>query len=91
MLEDILLIIGNINLGDYAAYILYVKMFIEPYKKLINFTEQYQNGMTGFERFMEIINEDMEKEDKNPLELENVKGNIEIKNVSFTYENKNKF
>ena len=49
--------LGKINLGDYAAYILYVKMFIEPIKKLINFTEQYQNGMTGFERFMEIMKE----------------------------------
>lgn len=80
--------LGEINLGDFAAYILYVKMFIEPIKKLINFTEQYQNGMTGFERFMEIIEEDMEKEAKNPVELKNVRGNIEIDNVSFTYEDK---
>ena len=80
--------LGQINLGDFAAYILYVKMFIEPIKKLINFTEQYQNGMTGFERFMEIINEDVEKEVKNPIELKNIKGNIEINNVSFTYEDK---
>lgn len=80
--------LGEINLGDFAAYILYVKMFIEPIKKLINFTEQYQNGMTGFERFMEIIEEDVEKEVKNPMELKNIKGNIEIDNVSFTYEDK---
>lgn len=80
--------LGEINLGDFAAYILYVKMFIEPIKKLINFTEQYQNGMTGFERFMEIINEDVEKEVKNPVELKNIKGNIEINNLSFTYEDK---
>lgn len=78
--------IGKINLGDFAAYILYVKMFIEPLKKLINFTEQYQNGMTGFERFMEIINEDTEKEIENPIDLKDVKGNIEIENISFTYE-----
>ena len=63
-------------------------MFIEPIKKLINFTEQYQNGMTGFERFMEIINEDVEKEVENPVELKNIKGDIEINNVSFTYEDK---
>ena len=78
--------IGKINLGDFASYILYVKMFIEPLKKLINFTEQYQNGMTGFERFMEIINEDTEKEIDNPIDLKDVKGNIEIENISFTYE-----
>lgn len=58
-------------------------------KIIINFTEQYQNGMTGFERFMEIINEETEKEPENPIELENIKGNIEIENVSFTYEDDN--
>lgn len=80
--------IGKITLGDFTAYLLYVKMFIEPIKKLINFTEQYQSGMTGFERFMEIVNEDTEKEVKNPIELKDVKGNINIENISFTYEDK---
>ena len=80
--------VGKISLGDFTAYLLYVKMFIDPIKKLINFTEQYQSGMTGFERFMEIINEDTEKESNKPIELENVKGNISIENVSFTYEDK---
>ena len=78
-----------INMGDFAAYLLYVNLFIQPIRKLINFTEQYQNGMTGFERFSEIINEETEKEAKNPIELKNVKGNIEIENVSFTYEDDN--
>ncbi|MGL5641458.1 MAG: ABC transporter ATP-binding protein [Paraclostridium sp.] len=78
-----------INLGDFAAYLLYVNMFIQPIRKLINFTEQYQNGMTGFERFTEIINEETEKEAENPIELKNVEGNIEIENVSFTYEDDN--
>lgn len=77
---------GKITLGDYTAYILYVKMFIEPIKKLINFTEQYQSGMTGFERFTEIVNEESEKENNNPIELKDVKGNIDIENVSFVYE-----
>ncbi len=80
--------IGKISLGDFTAYLLYVKMFIDPIKKLINFTEQYQSGMTGFERFMEIINEETEKENKNPIELKDVKGNISIENVSFNYEDK---
>ncbi|MGY5267753.1 ABC transporter ATP-binding protein [Paraclostridium bifermentans] len=78
-----------INLGDFAAYLLYVNLFIQPIRKLINFTEQYQNGMTGFERFSEIINEETEKEAKNPIELKDVKGNIGIENVSFTYEDDN--
>ena len=80
--------LGKINLGDFTAYLLYVKMFIEPIKKLINFTEQYQSGMTGFERFMEIIHEDTEKEIEDPIELKDVKGNINIENISFTYEYK---
>ena len=42
--------------------------------------------MTGFERFMEIVNEDTEKEVENPIELKDVKGNINIENISFTYE-----
>lgn len=78
-----------INIGDFAAYLLYVKMFIQPIRKLINFTEQYQNGMTGFERFTEIINEETEKEIDNPIELTCVAGNIDIENVSFTYEDDN--
>ena len=82
--------IGKISIGDFAAYLLYVKMFIEPIKKLINFTEQYQSGMTGFERFLEIVNQDTEKEVKNPIQLNNVKGNIDIENVSFTYEDNTK-
>lgn len=96
LLELVVLIVAGyftymnrITLGDFAAYLLYVKMFIQPIRKLINFTEQYQNGMTGFERFMEIINEETEKEAKNSIELRNVKGNIEIENVSFTYEDEN--
>ena len=96
ILELVVLIVAGyftymdyITLGDFTAYLLYVKMFIQPLRKLIKFTEQYQNGMTGFERFMEIINEDIEKESENPVELEDVKGNIDIENVSFTYEDDN--
>ncbi|MGL5328071.1 MAG: ABC transporter ATP-binding protein [Peptostreptococcaceae bacterium] len=95
ILELVVLIIAGyftymnrITIGDFAAYLLYVKLFIQPIRKLINFTEQYQNGMTGFERFMEIINEETEKESENPIELNDVKGDIQIENVSFTYEDK---
>jgi ATP-binding cassette subfamily B protein len=77
---------GKITIGDFAAYILYVKMFTQPMKKLINFTEQYQNGMTGFKRFKEILDEDQQKEKSNPIEVKDVKGKIEFKDVSFTYE-----
>ncbi|MBS5787640.1 MAG: ABC transporter ATP-binding protein [Clostridioides difficile] len=77
---------GKITLGDFAAYILYVKMFTQPMKKLINFTEQYQNGMTGFKRFKEILDEDQQKEKENSIELKDVVGKIEFKDISFTYD-----
>lgn len=78
---------GVINLGDFLAYMLYVKLFTDPIKKLINFVEQYQNGMTGFKRFMEIMDVEKEKENPNAVEINNVEGNIEFENVSFSYEN----
>lgn len=76
-----------INLGDFFAYLLYIKLFTQPIKKLVSFMEQYQNGMTGFKRFVSIIDEDVE-EDGN-VELKNVKGDIEFKDVYFSYDEKN--
>lgn len=75
-----------INLGDFFAYLLYIKLFTQPIKKLVNFMEQYQNGMTGFKRFVGIINEETEEEGK--LILENISGKIKFKDVHFSYEEK---
>lgn len=75
-----------INIGDFAAFILYIKMFIQPIKKLVNFTEQYQNGITGFQRFLELMEVDGEKEPKHPVPFEEVKGHIVIDHVTFSYE-----
>ena len=77
-----------ITVGDFMAYMLFIKLFTEPIKKLINFMEQYQNGITGFQRYMEIMNEDEEKDKKNAAKLQDVKGEIEFKNVVFSYEGK---
>jgi len=82
-------LIGVINVGDFMAYMLFIKLFTEPIKKLINFMEQFQNGITGFQRYLEIMGEDKEKDKKNASNLENVKGEIEFKNVDFSYEGKN--
>ena len=79
---------GAISIGDFFAYVLYIKIFIDPIKKLINFMEQFQSGMTGFKRYMEIIDEEEEKEKKNAVDLKDVKGKISFKNVSFSYEGK---
>ncbi|WP_283701217.1 ABC transporter ATP-binding protein [Clostridium perfringens] len=95
MLELIVLIaagyftyLGKINVGDFAAYLLYIKMFLQPIRKLINFNEMFQNGMSGFERYEEIMNEENEKEIPNAKELKDIKGKITIKDITFRYDNK---
>lgn len=59
---------------------------MDPIKKLINFMEQFQNGMTGFQRYVEILNEDREKEKKGAKPIKDIKGKITFKNASFSYE-----
>lgn len=80
---------GYITIGDFVAYILYIKMFMQPIRKLINFTEQLQNGMSGFQRFDELLQEEAEKENKNAIELKDIKGDIDIDNIIFKYEKNN--
>ncbi len=77
---------GKIDTGSFTAYLLYVNMFLNPVRKLINIFEQLQNGMTGFERFEELMAQEEEPEDPNAKELENVKGAIDFDHVSFQYE-----
>lgn len=79
---------GKINIGDFMAYVLYIKLFTDPIKKLINFMEQYQNGMTGFKRFSDILSVQVEQDKENAKNLTNIEGNIEFKDVHFSYENK---
>ena len=75
-----------IGIGDLVTFLLYVNNLIEPVRKLINFTEQFQNGITGFDRFLEILKVDPEIEDsKDAKDLEEVRGDIHFENVSFRY------
>lgn len=75
-----------INVADLLTFILYVNNLIDPIKKLINFTEQFQNGITGFERFMEIMELEPEiKDEPDAIEAGAIKGNIEFKDVTFKY------
>ena len=78
---------GKINFGDYSAFIVSVNQFIGPVTTLINFMEQYQNGVTGFERFLEIMDEQPEQESPNARDLQNVQGEITLDHVSFSYDN----
>ena len=77
---------GKINFGDYSAFIVSVNQFIGPVTTLINFMEQYQNGVTGFERFLEIMDEQPEQESPNARDLQNVQGEIMLDHVSFSYD-----
>ena len=76
---------GKISFGDYSAFVVSINMFISPVMTLINFMEQYQNGVTGFERFIEILDEEPEKDSTNAVDIGDVKGHIELKDVSYAY------
>ena len=78
--------LGYINTGDLVAYLLYINFFLQPIRKLTNFTQQFQNGMTGFERFVEIMKVKASIVDKeDAVTLKEIKGKIEFKNVAFKY------
>ncbi|HDP36605.1 MAG TPA: ABC transporter ATP-binding protein, partial [Candidatus Atribacteria bacterium] len=77
---------GYINIGDLVAYLLYINFFLQPIRKLTNFTQQFQDGMTGFERFVEIMKVKPSITDKEDvINLTEIKGKIEFKNVAFKY------
>lgn len=76
---------GRIDFGDYSAFIVSVSMFLTPVTTLINFMEQFQDGVSGFERFVEIMEVEPERDKENAEELKNVFGDIEFKNVSYGY------
>lgn len=76
---------GKINFGDYTAFIVSVNIFISPVKTLIEFMEQYQNGVTGFERFTEILDQEPEKDCEGAKDIGKVNGDIELKNVTYGY------
>ncbi len=76
----------SMNYIELVTFSLYVSTFISPVRKLVAFIEQYMAGMAGFKRFLELMRTDPEIDDKpDAAILKNVKGNISIKNVSFSY------
>ena len=77
---------GKISFGDYSTFIVSVNLFINPVTQLISFMEQFQNGVSGFKRFVEIIEEEPEKDNPDAIELVNAQGTIEFKNVSYSYD-----
>ena len=78
---------GKVDVSDLVTFLLYISVFTEPVRTLIDFTEQFQNGYTGFERFREIMNIEPDIRDKEDAkELTEVRGDISFEDVSFQYE-----
>ena len=83
----VLMVKGLVDVPDFVAFLLYINVFTDPVRTLIDFTEQFQNGYTGFERFAEMISIVPDIQDKDDaVPLTGVKGNIEFSDVSFKYK-----
>jgi ATP-binding cassette subfamily B protein len=82
----ILIYQGKIDVIDLLAFTLYVNFILRPIERLVHFTEQFQQGSAAFERFIEIMDIEPDIKDiKNALSLSNVKGFINIENITFKY------
>ncbi len=77
---------GRIQFGDYSAFIVSVNMFIGPVMTLINFMEQFENGVTGFERFCEIMDAKPETDRPDAKDAGQLEGHIEFRDVSYAYD-----
>ena len=77
---------GRIQFGDYSAFIVSVNMFIGPVMTLINFMEQFENGVTGFERFCEIMDAKPETDRPDAQDAGQLEGHIEFRDVSYAYD-----
>ena len=77
---------GKIDFADYSVFIVSVNMFISPVMALINFMEQYQNGVTGFERFIEIMDEEPEKDTEGATDAGVLDGHIELRDIVYSYD-----
>ena len=80
---------GSIDGGEFTMFLLYIATFLSPIKRLVSFYEQFQDGMTGFKRFDQLMNEHEEQEDSDASELPRARGDIEFRDVSFSYEREN--
>lgn len=78
---------GTMDLVDLLTFLLYIGILIEPIQRLGNFTRLYQEGITGFERFMEALEVEPDiKDAPDAIDVADVQGNVEFKNVSFKYK-----
>ena len=87
LVGGILIAYQKVDISDLITFLLYIGVFTDPIRTLVDFTEQFQNGYTGFERFREIMNIQPDIEDaKDAVVLPHVKGDITFENVSFQYQ-----
>lgn len=78
---------GRINAADFVAYLLYIQMLITSIRKIVEFTEQFQRGITGIDRFNSIMNVPVTIEDlPDAKQLGDVRGDVCFSNVSFAYK-----
>ncbi|MCI5621536.1 MAG: ABC transporter ATP-binding protein/permease [Lachnospiraceae bacterium] len=78
---------GQVNVSDLVTFLLYIGVFTDPIRTLVDFTEQFQNGYTGFERFREIMDLEPDIQDAaDAVVLSDVKGDIRFEDVSFQYQ-----
>lgn len=83
----VLMVKGLVKVPDFITFLLYINVFTEPVRMIIDFTEQFQNGYTGFERFVEMISIEPDIKDREGAEvLSDVKGDITFEDVSFKYK-----
>ena len=86
VIGSVLIAKNQMNITDLLTFLLYISVFTDPIRTIIDFTEQFQNGYSGFERFREIMDMEPDIADvPNAVELKDVKGDILFENVTFKY------
>lgn len=83
---------ASLDLADLLTFLLYIGILIEPIKRFANFTRLYQEGITGFERFMEVLEVEPDMQDSpDAIDLTQVRGKVEFRDVSFKYRKENSY
>ena len=86
LVGGIFIYLGKLEAAGYVTFVVSINVFINPLTTLINFVEQYQNGVTGFKRFLEIMDEKEEYVNEGAISVDRLEGNIVFDNVSFEYD-----
>lgn len=82
--------LGRITVGDLIAYIIYIGLFLQPLNTFVRFIELFQQGMAGFKRFLEVMDTEPDITDQaGAAVLDNVRGDVEFRQVKFSYGNEN--